>query len=52
VLVKRQGDFEQLLIIRIDEDFRFTGKLIDRSKLIDGGGRFLKARMKGSGGTP
>jgi hypothetical protein len=28
VLVKRQGDFEQLLIVRIDEDFQFTAKLV------------------------
>lgn len=46
VLVKRQGDFEQLLIVRIDEVFQFTGKLIDRSGLTDGGGRFLRARMQ------
>lgn len=46
VVVKRQGDFEQLLIVRIDEDFQFTGKLIDRSRLTDGGGRLLRARMQ------
>jgi hypothetical protein len=46
VLVKRQGDFEQLLIVRIDEDFQFTGKLIDRERLRDGGGKFLKARLR------
>lgn len=46
VLVKRQGDFEQLLIVRIDEDFQFTGKLIDRNRLRDAGGRFLRARMQ------
>ncbi len=46
VFVKRQGDFEQLLIVRIDEDFQFTGKLIDRRRLADGGGRFLRARMQ------
>ncbi|UXH77919.1 DUF6998 domain-containing protein [Roseateles amylovorans] len=45
VLVKRQGDFEQLLIVRINEDFQFTGKLIERSRLADGGGKFLRARM-------
>ena len=33
VLVKRQGNFEQLLIVRIDQDFQFEGKLIDRSDL-------------------
>lgn len=46
VLVKRQGDFEQLLIVRIDSQFQFTGKLIDRSELMDSGGRFLRARMR------
>ena len=45
VMVKRQGNFEQLLIVRIDENFQFTGKMIDRSRLLDGGGRFLRARM-------
>lgn len=46
VLVKRQGDFEQLLVVRIDENFQFTGKLIDRSRLMDGGGRFLRVRIQ------
>jgi len=46
VVVKRQGDFEQLLIVRIDGEFQFTGKLIDREKLSDGGGKFLRARLQ------
>ena len=46
VLVKRQGDFEQLLIVRIDENFEFTGKLIDRKNLSEGEGRFIKARLR------
>jgi hypothetical protein len=45
VLVKRQGDFEQLLIVRIDQDFQFQGKLIDRSKLSGGTGKYLKGRL-------
>ncbi len=45
VLVKRDGDFEHLLIVRIDTDFCFTGKLIDRDRLSDSGGRYLRARM-------
>jgi hypothetical protein len=49
VVVKRQGNFEQLLIVRIDEDFRFTSRLIDRDELASGGGRFIKARMRGTG---
>lgn len=50
VFVKRQGDFEQLLIVRIDKDFQFTGKLIERSKLRDSGGKHLKTRMRESDG--
>jgi len=50
VLVSRERDFEQLLIVRIDENFQFTGKLIDRSRLMDGGGRFLRARIQEADG--
>ena len=46
VLVKRQGDFEQLLIVRIDKEFQFTGKLIDRSRLAEGEGKFLRVRLR------
>lgn len=51
VIVKSQGDFEQLLIVRIDQNFEFTGKLIDRHALADGGGRFIKARMRDAGAS-
>jgi hypothetical protein len=47
VLVKSQGDFEQLLVVRIDENFEFKGKLIDREELAGAGGRFLRARLLG-----
>lgn len=46
VLVKSQGNFEQLLIVRIDRDFQFTGKLIDRSELKGVTSKFLRARIK------
>lgn len=42
---KRQGDFEQLLIVRIDRDFQFRGKLIDRTELTGGAGKFLHGRL-------
>lgn len=45
VTVKRQGNFEQLLIVGIDRDFQFTGKLVERDKLKSGGRKFLRARM-------
>lgn len=46
VIVKSDGDFEQLLIVRIDQGFQFRSKLIDRSEL-KGSGKFLKWRLKG-----
>jgi hypothetical protein len=51
VLVKNQGNFEQLLIVRIDRDFQFRGKLFDRSELVGGSGKFLKVRLKDSAGN-
>lgn len=46
VLVKSQGNFEQLLIVRIDRDFQFQSKLFDRSELNGVAGKFLKGRLK------
>lgn len=45
VLVKSQGDFEQLLIVRIDQQFQFQGKLIERSELAGASGKFLRGRL-------
>lgn len=44
VFVKSQGDFEKLLIIRIDREFNFRGKIFDRSELT-GSGKFLRGRF-------
>ena len=52
LFVERQGNFEQLLTVRINEYFQRTGILIDRSRLADGRGRFLRARMRGEAGQP
>jgi hypothetical protein len=46
VLVKSQGNFEKLLIVRIDRDFQFKGKLFDRSELKGNTGKYLKGRLK------
>lgn len=51
VFVKAQGDFEKLLIVRIDRDFQFQSKLIDRTELNGGSGKFLSGRLKGDTGT-
>ena len=45
VLVKSQGNFEQLLIVRIDRHFQFQGKLFDRSELKGVAGKFLEGRL-------
>jgi hypothetical protein len=47
VLVKTQGDFEKLLIVRIDQDFQFQSKLFNRSELSGGAGKYLTGRLKG-----
>lgn len=52
VIVKSQGDFEKLLVVRIDENFEFTGKLFDRDELTGGGGKFLRARLPESNDQP
>ena len=46
VQVKSQGNFEQLLIVRIDRHFQFQAKLFDRGDLIGGSGKFLRGRMR------
>ena len=51
VLVKSQGNFEQLLIVRIDKDFQFQAKLFDRSELKGLPGKFLKGRFKDAQGS-
>jgi hypothetical protein len=45
VVVKSKGDFQQLLIVRIDKDFQFKSKLFDRSEL-KGSGTLLRGRFK------
>lgn len=45
VLVKSQGNFEQLLIVRIDREFQFKGKLFDRTEL-KGAGKFLRGQLE------
>jgi hypothetical protein len=46
VLVKSQGNFEQLLIVRIDRDFQFQRKIFDRSELKGVTGKFLTGRLE------
>lgn len=48
VLVKSQGDFEQLLIVRIDRNFHFQAKLFDRRELKGAAGKFLEGRLNDS----
>lgn len=51
VLVKSRGDFEQLLIVRISSDFRFQGRLLDRSELSGAAGKFLRGKLKDGAGN-
>lgn len=51
VLVKSQGNFEQLLVVRIGHDFKFQAKLFDRSELKGVGGRFLRGQLSDEEGS-
>jgi hypothetical protein len=51
VLVKNQGNFQNLLIIRIDREFDFNAKLFDRSELRGGAGKFMTGRLEDNHGT-
>ena len=42
VSVKRQGNFNKLLAIKINEDFEFEARMIDRKKLSKGKGKIAK----------
>jgi len=46
-----QGNFEQLLIVRIDRNFQFQGKLFERSELRGAAGKFLKGRLNDDAGN-
>jgi hypothetical protein len=50
VLVKRAGNFNKLLIVRIDKEFRFESKMIDRKALGKGVGKYAKASWEKASG--
>ncbi|MFT3756797.1 MAG: hypothetical protein QM769_12815 [Pseudoxanthomonas sp.] len=45
VIVKSRGNFEQLLIIRIDRNFQFQSKFLNRSELKGASSKFLRGRF-------
>ena len=49
VHVKSKGNFEQLLIVGIDQNFRFRTKLLNRNELNGVTGKHLKGRLKEDG---
>src|SRR5690606_11123809 len=42
VLVKRAGNFNRLLVVKISEEFEFEGRLLDRKDLPKGGGKHIR----------
>lgn len=46
VTVKSAGDFEQLLIVRINKDFQIQSKLFNRNELNGLNGKFLTGKLK------
>ncbi|WP_036165471.1 hypothetical protein [Noviluteimonas dokdonensis] len=47
VYVKRAGNFEKLLVVRVSEDFLFSSKLFERGDLKEGASPLIKARWTG-----
>lgn len=45
VLVKRSGNFNRLLIVRINESFEFETKMVDRKSLKKGIGKYIKVSL-------
>jgi hypothetical protein len=43
-LVKRAGNFNKLLVVRISEDFKFEARMIDRKSLKKGAGNHAKVK--------
>jgi hypothetical protein len=46
VQVKRAGNFNKLLIVRIDSDFQFESRLLDRKALGKGTGKYARTSLK------
>ena len=46
VRVKRSGNFNKLLIVKINEDFSFEGQIIARKNLPKGTGTHVRASWK------
>ena len=44
IAVKRAGNFSKLLIVRIDDQFRFEGRMIERRTIGKGAGKMARVR--------
>jgi len=42
VLVKRSGNFNKLLVVKIDNSFEFESRIIDRKEISNGAGKYAK----------
>lgn len=51
VLVKRAGNFNKLLVVRITEGFEFTARMVDRALLRKGSGKNAKYRWEPDSGA-
>lgn len=51
IQVKRAGNFNRLLVVKISEDFEFDARLIDRKLLRKGKGKHAKLKWEPRAGT-
>jgi len=52
VQVKRAGNFNRLLVVKITEDFRFEARMLDRKRIPKGEGAHAKVEWANMPGTP
>jgi hypothetical protein len=49
VQVKRAGNFNKLLVVKINTDFEFEDKLLDRKSLSKGTGKLARVSWRAAG---
>jgi hypothetical protein len=42
IVVKRKGNFNKLLVVKINEDFEFEARMLDRKNMSKGSGKLAK----------
>lgn len=49
VTVKRAGNFNRLLVVKIDEDYEVSGRMVDRADIEKGSGKLMRIKWSDIG---